>query len=443
MHAWVKPPAFAPVLAMLLLNNAMPGAPKTKIARFSYGDEIDTTLHKEGRLSSKDAIERSFQYLRDHGFTTIYWRMYWEGHPADSILSFNLTQMSQFALAAKEFEGTPYAWKPHEIAWPVEVAHRLGLKFYAWIVPFNGEGTPPGFYHEYAARSFGKFLGEQPERRFRYWRAVKDPTNSFLVYETEFPYQSKFVHDHPEYQAVDRSGKRYHYGILEWAYPEARNYWLNDIKAIVDNYAVDGLYIDTRVELMGPEYADQYGFNEPVVKEFQKRYQVNILEEDFDIEKWRALRGEYFTLFLREISELVHARRKLLSLGTARGEYIGYPIGNMKLEWRKWISEKIVDEFHVDEYGWGWGPQGYGYVTDYATGRGLKPLDVAVREDYGPLCRSHGVKLYFACSPYRPRPISDECCAGRPTPNGIRVPADWCERMASLPEFDGEIARRP
>ncbi len=82
-----------------------------------------------------------------------------------------------------------------------------------------------------------------------------------------------------------------------------------------------------RTECMAPDHADQFGFNQPIVDEFCRRYRVDILTQDFDLEAWRALRGEYFTLFLREISDVVHSKGKLLSLGTARGDYIGFPLG--------------------------------------------------------------------------------------------------------------------
>jgi hypothetical protein len=201
---------------------------------------------------------------------------------------------------------------------------------------------------------------------------------------------------------------------------------------------VDGIYMDTRTEGMGPEYADQYGFNQPIVKEYQRRYGVDILEEDFDLEKWRSLRGEYFTQLLREVAQVVHAKGRPFSLGTSRGDYIGFPLGNMKLEWRKWFAERLLDGFLLEEHGWSWSKQGYGYMTDFPTGRGLKPFEIQIREDYAPLATKYGVELYFSKSAcYKPRSPVDQCCSSRATMNAPKLPPDGCEKWAAMPEFNG------
>jgi hypothetical protein len=87
------------------------------------------------------------------------------------------------------------------------------------------------------------------------------------------------------------------------------------------------------------------------------------------------------------------------------------------------------------------GNKGYGYVTDFATGRGLRPLEVMIRDDYSPLCRRHGVKLYYRCNPYRPRPLSEPCCYHRAAPGAPKPPADACRRIAAMPEIDGTIEK--
>jgi hypothetical protein len=414
-------------------------ADRRKIATISYADFLDTSITKSTQFSSRDAISQTFHRLRTEGFTDIYWRVSGEGHPLSSLYYFNAAAIDQMMAAAKEYANTPYAWDPYELRWPVEAAHREGLKFYAWIVPYN-EGAPPGSYvrlGDVGPTDTG-YLYPQPRRNWPYMGLLKSPAGG-EYYQTEFTWQSKFVHDHPQFQSIDRRQRRYHYGVLEWAYPEARQYWLADVRRILDKYAVDGIYMDTRTEAMSPEHADQFGFNAPVVAEFEKRYGVNILREDFDLELWRSLRGEYLTLFLEELAALIHGKGKLFSLGTSRGDYIGFPLGNMKLEWRKWISKHTIDEIHLDEHGWGWGPQGYGYLTDFATSRGLKPLEAMLRDDYAPLCKKYDVKLYVRCGAYKPRAITDECCRGRATPHAIAAPSDWCDRLLSMPEVDGSL----
>ena len=46
---------------------------------------------------------------------------------------------------------------------------------------------------------------------------------------------------------------------------------------------------------LGEPRADSLGFNPPLVKEFKKRYGVEVLSQEFDVEKWRALHGEFLT----------------------------------------------------------------------------------------------------------------------------------------------------
>src|SRR5262249_27596155 len=148
--------------------------------------------------------QRAFQLIKERGATHIYWRMLWEGHPVEHELLYSHHLQAMHWRLKQAFEGTPYAWDPHEIRFPIEAAHKLGIKFYAWIVPFN-EQAPPEF-------------------EGTYW------------------FQSLFSFEHPEYLAVDRTGQRRQWGILEWAYPQARQYWLDELQIILDKYDVDGIH---------------------------------------------------------------------------------------------------------------------------------------------------------------------------------------------------------
>ena len=131
---------------------------------------------------------------------------------------------------------------------------------------------------------------------------------------------------------------------MEYAYPEVRDYMINKIiRTFSDGFDFDGVFLSIRSHGLPPDHADQYGFNQPVVEEYKRRYGRDILREDFDVEKWRELRGEYFTLFLRELKAHLKTKGQKLSIGVQQGEYIGPPFGNMRLQWRQWIEEGIID----------------------------------------------------------------------------------------------------
>src|SRR5262245_54604268 len=200
---------------------APPG--KIKINMISFGDDIENKAWMPGhadhvqRYHTKESYEASFAKLKAHGASAIYWRLMWDGAPDDEIEKYSFrVQMEKDALR-RLFAGTPYAWDPHELRWPTEVAHKLGLKLYAWIVPYN-MGAPPGAYAELGIR-------DSPV----HYPAV-------TIMETQFPWMYVFARKNPQYQLVDRDDKRHHYGVLEWAYPEARRYWTDIVKDIVGRY---------------------------------------------------------------------------------------------------------------------------------------------------------------------------------------------------------------
>jgi hypothetical protein len=207
------------VLSCVWLAHA---ADRRKIATISYADFLDTSITKSAQFCSKEGVSQSFHSLRAQGFTDVYWRVSGEGHPLSSLYYFNGAAIDQMMAAAKEYANTPYAWDPYELRWPVEAAHREGLQFYAWIVPYN-ERAPAGSYVQLGdvGPTDTGYLYPQPHRSWPYIRLLKSPAGG-EYYQTEFTWQSKFVHDHPEFQSIDRRQRRYHLGVLEWACPEAR-----------------------------------------------------------------------------------------------------------------------------------------------------------------------------------------------------------------------------
>ena len=163
---------------------------------------------------------------------------------------------------------------------------------------------------------------------------------------------------HRDWIPIDRYGIRRQTGPLESAYPQARRALVDRLVGETLRYGYDGLMLLTYVENTDLWFEDEFGFNEPVVREFKRRYGVDISTQPFDVEAWRKLRGEYVTQLLRELSAALHAKGKKLGVAVDplrphhAQPWLGNPIptanaGSMTMDWQRWIREGIVDEIMV------------------------------------------------------------------------------------------------
>jgi len=339
----------------------------------SYGDRLQENWDEDLGLNTPDKVDRMFRQWAENGVNRIQWRVGPHGgwSRTNHIYGDSIHYFQLWVDAATNFGDW---WNYEEecgLRWPIECAHKYGMEIYARTDPFN-LGAPPGAREESGAPPF----------------KLKLPNGATYLLK-DFAYYSRFCADHPEYEALDRTGKHRHYGILELAYPEARNYLLdNHIEPYLKHYDIDGFCMDTRTECISPLHADRFGFNEPIVEEYQRRYGVNIRESDFDLEAWRSLRGEYFTLFVREISELAKKYKKKFTLLTERGDHLGFPISNMAIDWRTWVKEGLIDDLGIDIRGWCWGRQPYGFITS------PNPVEKDVKEVYGPFMKEYNTGLF-------------------------------------------------
>ena len=165
---------------------------------------------------------------------------------------------------------------------------------------------------------------------------------------------------HVEWVPTDRYGIRRQSGPFEFAYPEARQALIKALLREVLRYDYDGLMFYTYVEVTDLWFEDEFGFNEPVVREFQRRHGTDIRKEPFDREKWRRLRGEYVTTFLTELSAALHKHSKRLGVVLNASDPNlpqGWPAvdrhvpaaGRIYLDWVRWLKDKAVDEIMVDD----------------------------------------------------------------------------------------------
>ena len=172
-------------LGILLYGSLMlPGSysqQKPKILRISYGDWVE----QNESLNTKDAIERTFEKVRAAGYTHIVWRLLWEGHGYDHMVVHSAELKAQHERLKSKLDGTPYAWDPHEIRWPIEVATD-------W-----SRGVPT---------SYARTLAEYWAKDFD-WEAQQAELNSFPQFTTSIDGQTiHFVHIRSAVQQQQRRG---------------------------------------------------------------------------------------------------------------------------------------------------------------------------------------------------------------------------------------------
>ena len=177
----------------------------------------------------------------------------------------------------------------------------------------------------------------------------------------DFPFnnESKLRLEHPEWVPIDKYGKRRQGGTIELAYPEARKALIDLHVKLVKEAGYSGVLFLTYVENFSLRFEDEYGYSEPIVKEFKKRYRIDIRKQPFNKfaskYDWHRLRGEYVTAYFRELkTELNKIGVKLgVMLNSDRPDYPmtwatlphTHPtIGAMYMDYKNWIRNGIVDK---------------------------------------------------------------------------------------------------
>jgi len=361
---------------------AEPARRPENLVNVSWGDQI-MIAKGDAQLDTPDKIRRSLRAWSDaHSVKTILWRgsayalrRYYERRQ----------QPGGFATAYyKKVQRVMQAFDPLKTA--RQAARDTGQTFLIYLT-FLDHGAPPSVL----------YAGTTP-----------------------FPWQDRLTLEHPHLQTVDRQG-RYHHGVLDLAHPQARKVMVERIKGFVDAFDTHGVYVCTRTHSLPALHADQFGFGQPIAAEFKKRHGVDILTDprfdhtqaDYDpkdtfVERWRRLRGESLVRFYRELRAALPG--KTIYTGIPRGRYLGPPYGNLYLDWESLVRERLVDGLVVGVYS-GKGLHGklyvpharIGYLSSEDDAIGIPSPEQAVREIYGPLCRAHGVRLFFNTGHYGPR----------------------------------------
>jgi hypothetical protein len=225
------------------------------------------------------------------------------------------------------------------------------------------------------------------------------------MHHQHISWQSSFSREHPEYAVVDRPDMQRQWGVLCLAHPEVRSHFCSRFMNLLQNTEFDGLFVCLRSQSRPADFADQFGFNEPVRQDYLARYGRDICSEDFNLQKWRDLLGEYLTTFLSELREALRDMELRLAVGAARGDVLGPPLGNATLGWRDWVKRGFIDELVINQSSsqcpsmWHqlWPMhRGYGYVQNYLDGYKMPPLLDHLNSDYELMLGDQPVDLYVA-----------------------------------------------
>jgi hypothetical protein len=277
-------------------------------------------------VDSRASIEASFDLLARLGVRRVYWRGLEEATWVDTMQV--REENCRYASAFHWFTQLSREVHPDRVA--VEAAHRRGMEIWGvgTLVDWGGAADAP---------NFGDFPGG---------------------------FESRLRLEHPEWVPVDRSGLLRQAGPIEFAYPQAREALVDLHMKHVRQDGYDGVLLISYAENYSMRFQDEFGYSDPIVRQFQRRTKVDLRTQPFTRQgsryDWYALRGEYLTQYLRQLkAELRRDGRKLGIFVNPQQPHFTQPwnvpelmltAGHVYCDLETWVREGIVD--HLLVYGY-------------------------------------------------------------------------------------------
>ncbi len=212
-------------------------ADQRNIVSVSWADHL-TFGEGDGRLATPEAVARRMERWRgDLGAGIVHWRLLRARIPGRFYAARGRrhpTQSRSRDLDWDELEHVP------------RLAHQAGLKAYLYVSLFD-EGWP---------------LAPKRVREVSYHNAM---------HGRHVAWQSEFSRRHPEFTVTARDGTRQP-GVLCLAYPEVRAHFRARFLGLLAGREFDGLFVCLRSQSRPASFGDQFGFDEPVRRDFLARY---------------------------------------------------------------------------------------------------------------------------------------------------------------------------
>jgi hypothetical protein len=364
------------------MKNVREKKSNSNIVSVSWGDHL-IFGEGDGRLDSLPAVRRRMRsWQTDLGAEIIHWRCTRDRIKGKFFHAKGYRHFYQARMHAGPYDA--FAEVP-------AIAREMGMKVFLYVALFD-EGWP---------------LLPKKVRMVSY----HNPMHCQHV-----SWQSDFSRNNPNYALVDRTLENRQWGVLCLAYPEVRKHLIGRFQRLLAEGDFAGLFVCLRSQSRPADFADQFGFNRPVRDDFLLRFGRDIWVENFDIQQWRDLLGEYLSVFLYELKGNLKSSQTLLAVGAPRGYIMGPPFGNWTLQWQKWVEAGFIDHLVIDQNSsrcpsmWHdlWPMhRGYGYLQNYLDGFEMNTLEDDLSSAYQQVFHKQGAKLYLARQ-WRPRSAARE-----------------------------------
>ena len=289
---------------------------------FSTGDNQQIGRHMP--VDSEESIGALFDLIKDvYGVDRVYWRGLQASQISDSLVR------PEAAYTAYHFqwqnELMDGAYELNKKA--VQLAHDRGMEIWGEAALYDW-----GYEATHASNLYG-------------WPGIVE---------------SNLRLNNPEWVPVDRFGVRRQSGPIEFGYEQAREAVVDWVDQRVADAGYDGVVFHTFAENYSTQYADEFGFNDPVVADYADRYGVDIRREAFDVQAMRDLRGEYTTAFLQELNNRLAGQGVGIAVGVNGADAdqpmswqaggTSFPLaGTMTMQWQQWVDQGLVDELHLGQ----------------------------------------------------------------------------------------------
>jgi len=166
-------------------------------------------------------------------------------------------------------------------------------------------------------------------------------------------------YEKPRKYWCSRDGSRFYHGVPDFGDDEVRQRLLGLAEEAM-SYGVDGFYLSTRSHSWKPCFLtadclkdlEPFGFNDSVVQAYRKRYGIDIRRQDYDHEKWLAIKGEQFSTLIHRTGALVHQRDGRFIVGVVPDRYTlmgmeadrpGTNQLQLYKDWEAWAAEGSID----------------------------------------------------------------------------------------------------